>query len=99
MRQTIDEFMDQGLLSTIPSGSQVRSTSIAKGKVVTLSPHEFGPLVVSTKNANGAVEADQKAYDLNYNRKNSDPQFATKNTNPSRKAWPQTLDCSTIVLR
>lgn len=99
VRQTIDEFMDQGLLSTIPSGSQVRSTSIAKGKVVTLSPHEFGPLVVSTKNANGAVEADQKAYDLNYNRKNSDPQVATKNTNPSRKAWPQTLDCSTIVLR
>jgi hypothetical protein len=99
VHQTVDEFINDALLSTIPAGSLVQSVSVPKDKLVKLAPREFGPLIVATNNPNGAVEANRTAYSLSYKPKSSDPQVETHNTDPGRKSWPATLDCSTITLK
>jgi membrane-bound inhibitor of C-type lysozyme len=58
-----------------------------------------GATVVTTTNADGAVEANQTAYFLQYDRQPSDPQITFVKSDAARTSWPLTRDCKTIVLK
>lgn len=74
--------------STIPVGTNRVFATAAQGATV-----------VTTTNANGAVEANQTAYFLQYDRQPTDPQITLVKSDASRTSWPLTLDCKTIVLK
>ena len=57
-----------------------------------------GALVVSTTNSDGSTEANQTPYFLNYNRAPTDPQITLVKSDAARTSWPNTQDCTTIIL-
>jgi hypothetical protein len=58
-----------------------------------------GAAVVTTSTADGAVEANQTAYFLQYDRQPTDPPITLVKSDATRTSWPFTQDCSTIVLK
>ena len=99
VHQLSDEVLSPGLVATIPSSRRVTSVSVSKGHKHTFSHVEFGAVAVSTKDANGAVEANRTRYELSYKTSSTRPQIVTDKTDATRKSWPSTLDCSTIKLK
>ena len=63
------------------------------------SPTAQGALVVSTAATDGASEANNLAYSLNYNRQPNDPPVNLVKSDASRTSWPYTPDCKTITLQ
>jgi hypothetical protein len=54
---------------------------------------------VTTTNSDGAVEANQTAYFLQYERQPGDPQITLVKSEAARTSWPLTRDCKTIMLK
>lgn len=88
--------MDSSLsLATFVGVLQLIPTTVLQGKLVGLDG--FAVAVVSTANANGAVEANQTSYNLLYDTGSADPGILFAKENPGQTSWPLTTDCKTIA--
>ena len=58
-----------------------------------------GATIVTTTTLDGAIEANQTAYFLQYDRQPTDPQITFVKSDATRTSWPLTQDCKTIVLK
>jgi hypothetical protein len=74
-------------------------TALSPGQNLGFSVGAFGALIVATANSNGAVEANQTPYFLQYNKQPADPQISLVKSDAFRTSWPLTEDCSTIQLQ
>jgi xanthomonalisin len=101
VQQAIQEFFDPrlqiyryilGPFAAIP-------TTVNPRQDLRFQVSAFGALVVATTNSNGAVEANQTPYFLKYNASPSDPNVNLVKTDAARTSWPQTLNCTTILLQ
>jgi hypothetical protein len=100
VQQATQDFIDSSLsvyadifgpLASVP-------TTLTPGQDLKFSVVGQGALVVSTTTTDGAVEANQTAYFLHYNRAPTDPQITLVKSDASRTSWPLTQDCLTITL-
>ena len=59
---------------------------------------KFGVLIVQTSNPDGAAEANQTSYFLNYKPQAGDPPVLPVKSNASQSSWPDTGNCCGIQL-
>jgi hypothetical protein len=78
-----DLNLPQATLTTVPAGTQV-------------SLNKFAITVLSTSNADGAVEANQTNYFLLAKAPGSGPGTLMSKTNATQTSWPVTRDCRAI---
>jgi hypothetical protein len=98
---TIRDFFDPSLAiyHDILGPFAAVSTTVSAGQNYGFNPSAYGALVAQTANPNGAVEANNTAYFLNYNTQSSDPPITLVKSDSNRTTWPNTEDCHTITLQ
>jgi hypothetical protein len=74
-------------------------TTILPGQSISLVPTGLGAGVVNTLTSNGAVEANETSYFLNYNAASTDPAVNFVKSNATQTSYPFTEDCSTVTLQ
>ncbi len=75
------------------------ATTLTPGQDLKFSVVAQNALVVTTINPDGSTEANQTAYFLRYNRGATDPLITLVKSDATRTSWPNTQDCTTIVLK
>lgn len=100
VQQKIKDFVDPSLqlYTDILGPFAAVKTAVVAGNDLKFSVSAEAALVVSTTNANGAVEADQSSYFLLYNRNTGDPPVKMVKSDAKQTSWPLTEDCRSISL-
>ncbi len=75
------------------------ATAVPPGQLVAFQPVVFGAGIVQTITTDGAVQANEQPYDLNYDAAPDDPAINFVKSNASVFDFPQTDDCSSIALQ
>jgi carboxypeptidase family protein len=100
VQQATQHFLDSSLqlypevlgpFSAVP-------TTLTPGQNLKFSAVAQGAAVVITTNVDGAVEANQTAYFLLYNRAPTDPPITLVKSDAGQTSWPLTQNCKTIAL-
>jgi hypothetical protein len=101
VQQASQDFLDSSLsvYAGIFGPLAVFASTLTPGQDLKFVPVAQGATVVTTTNPDGAVEANQTAYFLQYNRQATDPQITLVKSDGSRTSWPLTKDCTTITLK
>jgi hypothetical protein len=73
--------------------------TVAKGQTFTFNVSGQAALIVQTKDANGAKEANKTPYFLKYDFSATDPPITLTKSDATRTSWPNTEDCKTISLK
>ncbi len=82
----------------ILGGQQIGPATISAGNTHYFGNSPFGMAEVATTAANGAAEANNVNYNLNYNTGTADPPILLQKLNLGRTIWPDTPHCSDINL-
>jgi hypothetical protein len=100
VQQSVKDFVDPGLqlYPAILGPFAAVPASVAPGLDLKFSVSAEAALIVSTTNPDGAVEADNRAYFLLYDRKTGDPPVKMVKSDAKQSSWPLTEDCSSISL-
>jgi Lactonase, 7-bladed beta-propeller len=88
------------ILSPMNAGAAPAKT-VPGGQQASFPPESFGVVTVATGAKDGAMEANQARYFLNYNSGSNDPPVLFERPNLARTIWPYTPDCGdmTAILR
>jgi hypothetical protein len=92
------EFPDPGLDAFLLNFAAAPAT-ITPGQDLQFQASAVLAPIVSTSTTDGAVEADQTAYLLNYAPRPGDPPVVLVKTNASQTSFPMTDQCSDIQLQ
>ena len=100
-RGPINEYFVLGdpIYTDILQSEAAAQTTVQPGQNISFQPSGFGAAVVSTLTADGAVQANETRYDLNYGADRSGPVMNFVKGNPNVTSFPLTDDCSSIVLQ
>jgi hypothetical protein len=100
VQQGVQNFVDPtlSLYADILGPFAAVPTTVAKGFDMKFSVSAQGALVVQTANADGSTEANQTSYFLKYNAAATDPTVTLTKSDASQTSWPNTQDCTTILL-
>jgi hypothetical protein len=100
VQQTAPQPLDSGLsvYAQIFGPLAIQASTLTAGQDLQFAPVAQGATVLTTSATDGAVEANQTAYFLQYNRQPSDPLIKLVKSDASRTSWPLTKDCLTIPL-
>jgi hypothetical protein len=74
-------------------------TPVGAGQSISFSFGAFGAAIVSTLTSDGAVQANEVSYFLDYQPQLTDPPVEFRKSNPSQFTFPYTPDCTTIILK
>ena len=100
VQQAVQDFVDPGLgiYPNILGPFAAVAMTVAQGQTIPFSVSGQAALVVQTVNPNGATEANQTSYFLEYNAAATDPTVLLVKSDASQTSWPDTEDCATISL-
>jgi hypothetical protein len=100
VQQKVKDFVDPSLAlyTDILGPTAAVATKVPPGDDMKFFVSAEAALVVSTKNPDGAVEADQTPYFLLYDRQPGDPPVKMVKSDASQTSWPLTEDCKSITL-
>jgi hypothetical protein len=73
-------------------------TTLTPGQNLKFSVVAQGATAVLTTNLDGAIEANQTAYFLQYNRQPTDPPISFVKSDAAQTVWPLTQNCKAITL-
>lgn len=73
-------------------------TTVAAGQNLGFQVSAYGAVVVQTANPNGAAEANNTSYFLNYQTPPGSPPVTLVKSDSSQTSWPDTEDCHTLSL-
>jgi hypothetical protein len=101
VQQAAQRFLDSSLsvYAAIFGPIAITPQTLTAGNSISFAPVAQGATVVTTALADGAVEANQTKYFLQYKRGPSDPPINLVKSDASRTSWPLTKDCTTITLK
>ena len=84
------------ILSLLNTGAAPAKT-VPAGQQASFPPEAFGVVTVATGAKDGAMEANQARYFLNYNSGSNDPPVLFERLNLARTIWPYTPDCGDMT--
>jgi len=99
-QQARQDFFDPGLglYKDVLSPDTAAPTSVPAGDDRKFPVRALGALVVTTKNANGAIEANETSYFLLYDRQPGDLPVKLVKSDAKQTEWANTEDCKKISL-
>jgi hypothetical protein len=101
VQQASQDFVDPllSVYADIFGPAAAVATTLTPGQDLKFSVTAQNALVVTTTNPDGSTEANQTAYFLRYNRAATDPLITLVKSDAGQTSWPNTQDCTTIVLK
>src|ERR1035438_6151521 len=101
VQQAGADFFDSGLAiyTKLFGPFAITPQTLTAGDDRSFAPVAQGATIVSTANIDGSTEANQTSYLLQYKRQPADPPILFVKSNVLTTSFPNTEDCTTIVLK
>jgi hypothetical protein len=101
VQQAGADFFDSGLAiyTKLFGPFAITPQTLTAGDDRSFAPVAQGATLVSTANIDGSTEANQTSYLLQYKRQPADPPILFVKSNVLTTSFPNTQDCTTIVLK